>query len=211
MVIRSLVVAALFAGSAAAHANPVSTTNSGVLGGWTLSAGSVSVVGALDSLDAIISSGNWAAFNQAWSMHTTVGNFAGASAVLFAPNANGGVSSVGLKGGGSASAAPAAPSLIVGGNAGGGSNTAPVAGSGGASVGGSVGGGDFVVSMPGVIDAMPDTMPVDMPVTLAPTIEVSADLPQQLPAVHEVPEPGTIGLMLAGLAGAGFMRRRRQK
>lgn len=202
MVIRSLVVAALFAGSAAAHANPVSTTNTGILGGWTLSAGSVSVVGALDSLDAIIASGNWAAFNQAWSMHTTVGSFAGASAVLFAPNANGGVSSVGLKGGGSASAAPAAPSLIVGGNAGGGSNTAPVAGAGG---------GDFVVSMPGVIDAMPDTMPANMPVTLAPTIEVSADLPQQLPAAVEVPEPGTIGLMLAGLAGAGFMRRRRQK
>lgn len=191
MVIRSLVVAALFAGSAAAHANPVSTTNTGILGGWTLSAGSVSVVGALDSLDAIIASGNWAAFNQAWSMHTTVGNFAGASAVLFAPNANGGVSSVALKGGGSASAAPVA--------------------GGGATVGGSVGGGDFVVSMPGAIDAMPDTMPVDMPVTLAPTIEVSADLPQQRPAAVEVPEPGTIGLMLAGLAGAGFMRRRRQK
>jgi hypothetical protein len=132
-------------------------------------------------------------------MHTTVGSFAGASAVLFAPNANGGVSSVGLKGGGSASAAP---SLVVGGNAGGGSNTAPVAGAGG---------GDFVVSMPGVIDAMPDAMPADMPVTLAPTIEVSADLPRQLPAAVEVPEPGTLGLMLAGLAGAGFMGRRRKK
>ncbi|WP_147373768.1 hypothetical protein [Massilia cavernae] len=71
-------------------------TNSSLLGGWTLNAGSVSVVGSLDSIDAIVANGNLEAFTQAWNMHTKLGNGAalGASAVLFSPNSNGATASV---------------------------------------------------------------------------------------------------------------------
>ena len=100
MVIRSLVIAAMFAGAASAHAAPTSST-AGMLGGWTLQSGSVSVVGALNSIDAVVASGNWAAFSQAWNMHTSLsaGGGSGASAVLFSPNAMGGMTGVGFGGG----------------------------------------------------------------------------------------------------------------
>lgn len=212
MVIRSLVIAALLAGTGAAHATPTSSTAS-MLGGWTLQSGSVSVVGALNSMDAIVASGNWAAFSQAWSMHTNLtahGDASGNSAVLFAPNA-GGMSGGGFGGG----AAPAVGGGASGGGGGGvgggaggstgggggsGGNTDTGGGNGGgidAGAGGDIGsgiGGDVDVGFPGAGGGV-----IDVP-GAGDVIEAA-----------EIPEPGSIALLLAGLAGAGFASRRRSR
>lgn len=204
MVIRSLAIAALLAGAGAAHATPTSSTAS-MLGGWTLQSGSVNVVGALNSMDAIVASGNWAAFSQAWSMHTNLtahGDASGNSAVLFAPSAAGGMSGGGFGGG----AAPAVGGGASGGGGAGGStgggggsggNTGTGGGNGGGidvGAGGGIGGGGVDVGFPGAGGGL-----IDVP-GAGDVIE---------PA--EIPEPGSIALLLAGLAGAGFASRRRSR
>lgn len=108
----------------------------------------------------------------------------------------------GSTGGGSAGVGAGDGSAPAGGGsapAGGGS--APVAG----------GSGSVDISLPPVTDDTGGgnaTQPVTEPVAAAP---VAADPTLVLPNdINEVPEPGTIGLMLAGLAGAGMIGRRRK-
>lgn len=199
MVIRSLVIAAMFAGAASAHATPTSST-AGMLGGWTLQSGSVSVVGALNSIDAVVASGNWAAFSQAWNMHTSLsaGGTSGTSAVLFSPNAMGGIAGVGFGGG-------AAP--VVGGGASGGGG----AGGGGigGGVGGGVGGGNTGGGIGGGIGGGTDlTVPG---IGAGVDLDVGGGNDNGGGGAAEIPEPGSIALLLAGLAGAGFVSRRRSR
>lgn len=210
MVIRSLVIAAMFAGAASAHAAPTSST-AGMLGGWTLQSGSVSVVGALNSIDAIVASGNWAAFSQAWSMHTSLSAGAsGSSAVLFSPSAMGGISGFG---GGAAPAARGSAPIVGGGARGGGAGVGGGAGGGagaGGGIGGSIGiGGDLGGG--GGIGAGTDlTVPgigagVDLDITVGNGDDNGGG------GAAEIPEPGSIALLLAGLAGVGFASRRRSR
>ena len=109
-----------------------------------------------------------------------------------------------------------------------GSGTAPAAGGsagGGAAVGGgsaggsgSAGGATPVAGGNGGVDvSLPPvtgetgggnaTLPVAAPDAAVPAADPSVLLPNE---VNEVPEPGTIALMLAGLAGAGLFGRRRK-
>lgn len=204
MVIRSLVIATLLAGAASAHATPTSSTT--VLGGWTLQSGSVSVVGSLDSA---VASGNWEAFSQAWNMHTSLtskGDAVG-SAMLFAPNATGaragggGAGGSGGAGGGADGGAGAGGGGAGGGGAGGGGAVGGGAGGsvgdGGGSVGGGTGGGTEI-NVPGAGGGLEN----DLPVRPGDSTDAIA---------AEVPEPSSIALLLAGLAGAGFVSRRRSK
>lgn len=221
MVIRSLVIAAMFAGAASAHAAPTSST-AGMLGGWTLQSGSVSVVGALNSIDAIVASGNWAAFSQAWSMHTSLSaGGSGSSAVLFSPSAMGGMS--GFGGGAAPAAGGAAP--VVGGASGGGAGVGGGAGAGagggagggvgigggaggGIGIGGDLGGGGGIGG--GIGGGTDLTVPgigagVDLDITVGNGNDNGGG------GAAEIPEPGSIALLLAGLAGAGFASRRRSR
>lgn len=200
MVIRSLVIAALVAGAASAHATPTSSTAS-MLGGWTLQAGSVSVVGALNSIDAIIASGNLAA----WNMHTSMaaqGTASGNSAVLFAPNASGKMANLGFS---SAAAS-------IGGGAGGGGSTGAGAGAGAGSGTGSTGGGDAGsgggnIEVPGTVGNLNPAVNLPVQDTVNPDLIGVGDAI----GAAEIPEPGSIALLLAGLAGAGFVSRRRSR
>lgn len=207
MVIRSLVIAAMFAGAASAHAAPTSST-AGMLGGWTLQSGSVSVVGALNSIDAIVASGNWAAFSQAWSMHTSLSAGAsGGSAVLFSPSAMGGMSGFG---GGAAPAAGGAAPVVGGGASGGGGAGVGGGGGVGVGVGGGAGGGVGGGIGGGIGGGTDLTVPgigagVDLDIT------VGNDNGGGGGGAAEIPEPGSIALLLAGLAGVGFASRRRSR
>ncbi|MFD2294495.1 PEP-CTERM sorting domain-containing protein [Massilia sp. GCM10020059] len=206
MVIRSLVIAAMFAGAASAHAAPTSST-AGMLGGWTLQSGSVSVVGALNSIDAIVASGNWAAFSQAWSMHTSLSaGAAGSSAVLFSPSAMGGMSGFG---GGAAPATGGAAPVVGGGASGGG---AGVGGGAGGGVGGSIGGGIDLGGGGGIGGGTDLTVPgIGAGVDLDITVGNGNDNGGGGGGAAEIPEPGSIALLLAGLAGVGFASRRRSR
>lgn len=207
MVIRSLVIAAMFAGAASAHAAPTSST-AGMLGGWTLQSGSVSVVGALNSIDAVVASGNWAAFSQAWNMHTSLsaGGASGASAVLFSPNAMGGMTGVGFGGG-------AAP--VVGGGASGGGG-AGAGGGGGVGVGGGIGGGVGIGgggnTGGGIGGGIGGGTDLTVPgIGAGVDLDVGGGSDNGGGGATEIPEPGSIALLLAGLAGAGFVSRRRSR
>lgn len=203
MVIRSLVIAAMFAGAASAHAAPTSST-AGMLGGWTLQSGSVSVVGALNSIDAVVASGNWAAFSQAWNMHTSLsaGGGSGASAVLFSPNAMGGMTGVGFGGG-------AAP--VVGGGASGGGGAGAVGGvGGGAGAGIGIGGGGGTGG--GIGGGIGGGTDLTVPgIGAGVELDVGGGNDNGGGGAAEIPEPGSIALLLAGLAGAGFVSRRRSR
>ena len=212
MVIRSLAIAALLAGAGAAHATPTSSTAS-MLGGWTLQSGSVNVIGALNSMDAIVASGNWAAFSQAWSMHTNLtahGDASGNSAVLFAPSAAGGMSGGGFGGG----AAPAVGGGASGGGGGGGGAGGSTGGGGGGGSGGNTGtgggnGGGIDAGAGGGIGIGGGGVDVGFPGAGGGLIDVTGAGDVIEPA--EIPEPGSIALLLAGLAGAGFASRRRSR
>lgn len=110
-----------------------------------------------------------------------------------------------------------------GGAAGGGAAVGGASGAGTGSAGGSTDGGASGGSAPvaggsGSVDvSLPPltgdtgsgnaTQPVTEPVAAVPGVDPTLVLPNE---INEVPEPGTIGLMLAGLAGVGMIGRRRR-
>jgi len=116
--------------------------------------------------------------------------------------------------GGSGATSPAAGGgAAVGGGSGAGTGSAGGSAGGGAS-GGSApvagGSGSVDVSLPpvtGETGGGSATQPGTEPVAAVPGADPALILPNE---INEVPEPGTIGLMLAGLAGVGMIGRRRK-
>jgi hypothetical protein len=112
-----------------------------------------------------------------------------------------GQSGSGAAGGGAATGGGgSAGTGSAGGSTGGGSASAPVAG----------GSGSVDVSLPPVTGDTGGgnaTQPGTEPVAAVPGADPTLILPNE---INEVPEPGTIGLMLAGLAGVGMIGRRRK-
>jgi hypothetical protein len=116
-----------------------------------------------------------------------------------------------------------ATSPAAGGASGGGAAVGGDSGAGTGSAGGSAGGGASSGSAPvaggsGSVDvSLPPvtgetgggnaTQPGTEPVAAVPGADPAQILPNE---INEVPEPGTIGLMLAGLAGVGMIGRRRK-
>jgi len=116
-----------------------------------------------------------------------------------------------------------ATSPAAGGAAGGGAAVGGGSGAGTGSAGGSAGGdasggsapvaggsGSVDVSLPpvtGETGGGSATQPGTEPVAAVPGVDPALILPNE---INEVPEPGTIGLMLAGLAGVGMIGRRRK-
>ena len=116
-----------------------------------------------------------------------------------------------------------ATSPAAGGAAGGGAAVGSDSGAGTGSAGGSAGGGASGDSAPvaggsGSVDvSLPPvtgetgggnvTQPGTEPVAAVPGADPAQILPNE---INEVPEPGTIGLMLAGLAGVGMIGRLRK-
>lgn len=226
MVIRSLVIAALFVGAGSAHATPTSSTAS-MLSGWTLQSGSVSVVGTLNSLDAIIASGNLAA----WNMHTSLaaqGAASGNSAVLFAPNATGKMSNVGfassaasvaggnasgggaLTGGGSGASGGAGGGATGGAGGNGGAGDGATAGAGNDVSGGVSGDASGSLILPDAAGGLALDVGAPLKGSLNHNLDAGAGVGNAELAA-EIPEPGSIALLLAGLAGAGFVSRRRSR
>lgn len=108
----------------------------------------------------------------------------------------------GAAGGGAVGGGSGAGTGSAGGSAGGGASggSAPVAG----------GSGSVDVSLPpvtGETGGGSATQPGTEPVAAVPGADPALILPNE---INEVPEPGTIGLMLAGLAGVGMIGRRRK-
>lgn len=112
-----------------------------------------------------------------------------------------GQSGSGAAGGGAATGGgSSAGTGSAGGSTGGASASAPVAG----------GSGSVDVSLPPVTGDTGGgnaTQPGTEPVAAVPGADPTLILPNE---INEVPEPGTIGLMLAGLAGVGMIGRRRK-
>jgi len=112
-----------------------------------------------------------------------------------------GQSGSGAAGGGAATGGGgSAGTGSAGGSTGGGSVSAPVAG----------GSGSVDVSLPPVTGDTGGgnaTQPGTEPVAAVPGADPTLIVPNE---INEVPEPGTIGLMLAGPAGVGMIGRRRK-
>ncbi|MEW7847069.1 PEP-CTERM sorting domain-containing protein [Massilia aurea] len=122
-----------------------------------------------------------------------------------APAAGGSAGGGAAVGGGAAGGGAA-----VGGGSGGGSGSGGGTGSAGGTTPGAGGIGGVDVSLPpdtGETGGGNATLPVAAPGAGVPAADPSVLLPDE---VNEVPEPGTIALMLAGLAGAGLFGRRRK-
>jgi len=119
---------------------------------------------------------------------------------------------------GSGASSPAAGDAAGGGAAVGGGSGAGTGSAGGSAGSGASGGSAPVAGGSGSVDvSLPPvagdtgggnaTQPVTEPVAAVPGADPSLVLPNE---INEVPEPGTIGLMLAGLAGVGMIGRRRK-
>ena len=119
---------------------------------------------------------------------------------------------------GSGATSPAAGSAAGGGAAVGGGSGAGTGSAGGSAGGGASGGSAPVAGGSGSVDvSLPPvtgetgggsaTQPATEPVAVVPGADPALILPNE---INEVPEPGTIGLMLAGLAGVGMIGRRRK-
>ena len=119
---------------------------------------------------------------------------------------------------GSGATSPAAGGAAGGGAAVGGDSGAGTGSAGGSAGGGASGGSAPVAGGSGSVDvSLPPvtgetgggnaTQPGTEPVAAVPGADPAQILPNE---INEVPEPGTIGLKLAGLAGVGVIGRRRK-
>jgi len=237
MSIRHLVVASLLISAGVAQADVVSSTSQPAFqSGWTTGNGSsvigsgvlgsgVSLVGGIahnansDLTSALVGKAS-ASLSQSDAQKLFVQQGIDASYVLSAGNGL-----LAARFGNSAAVINDGDGVkIVQGQTGqsGGSATAPAAGGstgGGAAVGGSTapapaaggsGSGSVDVSLPPVTGDTGGgnaTQPGAEPVAAVPAADPSLILPND---INEVPEPGTIALMLAGLAGVRMIGRRRK-
>lgn len=83
MVTRFIIVAGLLATVSLAQASPVVSSGAPVVAGWTLTSGSVNVLGAVDYAELML--GHGPSGQGAWDLHTQLGGSSGASALLYAP------------------------------------------------------------------------------------------------------------------------------
>ncbi|MBB6132875.1 hypothetical protein HD842_000986 [Massilia aurea] len=112
---------------------------------------------------------------------------------------------------GSGATSPAAGGAIGGGAAVGGGSGAGTGSAGGGSAPVAGGSGSVDVSLPPVTGDTGGGNATQPSTDAGAAAPVAADPSLILPNdINEVPEPGTIGLMLAGLAGVGMMGRRRK-
>ncbi|MBD8542904.1 PEP-CTERM sorting domain-containing protein [Oxalobacteraceae sp. CFBP 8761] len=184
----------------------------GIDASYVLSAGNGLLAARFGNSAAVINDGDGVKIVQGQTGQSSSG--------ATSPVAGGAAGGGAAVGGGSGSGTGSAGGSTGGGSTGGGSagvgasnGSAPA--SGGGASGGSApvagGSGSVDISLPPVTDETGDsnaTQPVTEPVAAVP---VAADPSLILPnEINEVPEPGTIALMLAGLAGVGMIGRRRK-
>jgi len=189
----------------------------GIDASYVLSAGNGLLAARFGNSAAVINDGDGVKIVQGQTGQS--GSGTGTTSPVAGGAAGGGAAVGGGSGSGSGSTGGAAGGSTGGATAGGsagigaGDGSTPV--SGGGSSGGSApvagGSGSVDISLPPVTGDTGGgnaTQPGTEPVATAPVaIDPALILPDE---VNEVPEPGTIGLMLAGLAGVGMIGRRRK-
>jgi len=179
----------------------------GIDASYVLSAGNGLLAARFGNSAAVINDGDGVKIVQGQTGQSS----SGATSPAAGGTAGGGAA----VGGGSGSGTGSAGGSTGGGSAGGGATDGSAPAGGGGASGGSApvagGSGSVDISLPPVTDDTGDgnaTQPVTGPVAALP---VAADPSLILPNdINEVPEPGTIALMLAGLAGVGMIGRRRK-
>lgn len=183
----------------------------GIDASYVLSAGNGLLAARFGNSAAVINDGDGVKIVQGQTGQSSSG--------ATSPAAGGAVGGGAAVGGGSGSGTGSAGGSTSGSTGGGSAGVGVTDGSTPASSGGASGGsapvaggsGSVDISLPPVTDDTGDgnaTRPVTGPVAALP---VAADPSLILPnEINEVPEPGTIALMLAGLAGVGMIGRRRK-
>jgi hypothetical protein len=183
----------------------------GIDASYVLSAGNGLLAARFGNSAAVINDGDGVKIVQGQTGQSS----SGATSPAAGGAAGGGAAVGGGSGSGTGSAGGSTSGSTGGGSAGVGVTDGSTPASSGGASGGSApvagGSGSVDISLPPVTDDTGDgnaTQPVTGPVAALP---VAADPSLILPnEINEVPEPGTIALMLAGLAGVGMIGRRRK-
>jgi hypothetical protein len=183
----------------------------GIDASYVLSAGNGLLAARFGNSAAVINDGDGVKIVQGQTGQSS----SGATSPAVGGAAGGGAAVGGGSGSGTGSAGGSTSGSTGGGSAGVGATDGSAPASGGGASGGSApvagGNGSVDISLPPVTDDTGDgnaTQPVTGPVAALPVaVDPSLILPND---INEVPEPGTIALMLAGLAGVGMIGRRRK-